>query len=140
MATDLTVAGTVEARHNWGRWIVDCCCCSSGLKVPPGTTEAVCWDCGEVIGPVVWPADPDGIEAILAYRPDPNTRNWEPGETLEQLLGENAAHGLIPLGWFALADAAGGTLELLGTTAGVITSGLLLETLPAGRPRPAIGA
>lgn len=137
--TDILLAGTVQARHNWNRWVADCGACTSALTVPPGTTEAFCWDCHAVIGPIVWPADPDGIEAILAMRPDPNTRSWDPGETLEDLLQENAAHGLIPAEWHALADRMGGVLELLGTTDGVITSGLLLDALPAGRPRPAIG-
>jgi hypothetical protein len=141
MVTDILLAGAIQARHNWGRWIVDCGNCSSALMVPPGTPRMTCWDCLSPIGPIVWPADPDGIELILGYRPDPNTRSWEPGETLEDLLRENTEHGLIPDEWLALAQAQpDGRLELLGTTGGVITGGLLLEALPAGRPRPAIGA
>lgn len=138
--TNLAIIGTVYARHNWGRWVADCPTCPSALTVPPGTTGARCHDCGEVIGPILWPADPDGIEVILAMRPDPNTRNWEPGETLDDLLADNAIHGLIPARWHELTAAAGGQLAVMDTVDGVLVGGLLADALPAGRPRPAIGA
>jgi hypothetical protein len=32
------------------------------------------------------------IEAALRVRPDPTTRNWLPGETVADLLRENAEH------------------------------------------------
>jgi hypothetical protein len=137
--TDLMLPGTVPARHNWNRWVADCRVCTSALTIPPGTAEVTCWDCGATIGPILWPPDPDGIEAILAYRPDPNTRSWEPGETLAELLAENAAHGLLPDAWLALDDPHG-RLELMSTVGEVIVGGLLLDALPAGRPRPAIGS
>lgn len=141
---DLSPAGVVYAEANHGRWIAKCPRpdCTNALALDPGQTAFACVaqdGCGQTAD-VVWPPDPDAIETLLMLRPVPGTRNWLPGETLEQLLEENAAHGLIPAEWYALSDAAGGTLELLGTTDGVLTSGLLLEALPAGRPRPAIGA
>lgn len=139
--TDILPSGVVQARMNWDRWIADCWVCASALTVPPGTDAIACWDCGAAIGPILWPRDPDGIEMVLGFRPDPNTRSWEPGETISDLMAENAAHGIRPpQEWIALAEAApDGRLELLGTTDDVITSGLLLAALPAGRPRPAIG-
>jgi hypothetical protein len=56
----------------------------------------VCLDgCGNSYA-AQWPATSlrAGVEQLLALRPDPAKRNWEPGETLEQLLWENAAHGI----------------------------------------------
>jgi hypothetical protein len=50
---------------------------------------------------VVWPdADmADGVERLLSMRPNVATRNWAPGETLIDLMMENAAHGIFdPLG------------------------------------------
>lgn len=51
--------------------------------------------CGRAFA-AVWPSLSlrAGVEQLLALRPDPAKRNWEPGETLEQLLWENAAHGI----------------------------------------------
>jgi hypothetical protein len=45
---------------------------------------------------VTWPTDRAEIERILMDRPDPATRNWLPGETLQELVIENLAHGIIP--------------------------------------------
>lgn len=43
-----------------------------------------------------WPHNVDDIERLLRLRPVPATRNWEPGETVEDLLCENVRHGCIP--------------------------------------------
>jgi hypothetical protein len=43
--------------------------------------------------PVALPAEREAIEAVLSVRPEEN-RNWVPGETVDDLLVENAAHGL----------------------------------------------
>lgn len=133
MVTDLATIG--GARVNWGRWIVDCQVCPSGMAVSPGTPGTRCLDCGSLIGPIAWPADPDGVEAILSQRPDPNTRNWEPGETLENLLAENAAHGCLPQEWMALDSR---TL-LLATADNRVVGGLLHHQLEAAGRRE-IGA
>jgi hypothetical protein len=142
--TGIVVSEAVAARCNWSRWIVDCSSCPSALAVPVGTHEVSCWDCGQPIGPIVWPPDPVAITTLLAMRPlwvkseDGETwdcpRNWEPGETLEDLLRENTEHGLLPPEWLALAEASpDGRLELLGTTDQVVTSGLVLTLLPPAR-------
>jgi hypothetical protein len=47
---------------------------------------------------VEWPSFAADIERLLAMRPIPSTRNWLPGETLVDLLGENIEHGVIPPG------------------------------------------
>jgi len=36
-----------------------------------------------------------GVERILMMRPDPSTRNWVPGETLQDLMWENGQHGIL---------------------------------------------
>jgi hypothetical protein len=55
-----------------------------------------CWDCG-ARSEVLWP--PEGmvwsVERLLLMRPDPMTQNWEPGETLIDLMWENGAHGIF---------------------------------------------
>lgn len=141
--TDLMLSGAVQARHNWNRWVADCMTCRSALTVPPGTEFAGCWDCGGTIGPICWPNDPAGIEAILSYRPDPNTRSWEPGETLEDLLAENFTHGCVPPEWDELCAASGGQLVVLDVADQFVTGGLVMErrALLAGRhPEHMIGA
>lgn len=45
-----------------------------------------------------WPGNAEDIWFVLAQRPCAETRNWLPGETLEDLIIENAAHGILPPG------------------------------------------
>jgi hypothetical protein len=143
--SDLMLSGTAYAFAEWGIWKAKCPRpgCTNAMALEVDQPVFVCLglhSCG-IETPIAWPADPDAVEALLAMRPLAINRNWLPNESLEDLLAENAAHDCIPPEWMALAEASpGGVLELLGTTDGVITSGLLLEALPAGRPRPAIGA
>jgi hypothetical protein len=98
---DWSPRGQVFARINAGRWIVDC--------PVPGCNEAtmamrgmrfVCPNCLNATNEghaydVVFPDESAGheIESVLASRPVPRTRNWRPGETIDFLRGENAAHG-----------------------------------------------
>jgi len=140
----LAIAGVAYAEANWGRWIARCPrpWCTNALALEAGQLEFACLGLGGcgATAEVVWPPDPQAIAALLAMRPVQGTQNWLPGETLEDLLAENAAHDLIPAEWLALAASSpGGIVELLGTTDGVVTSGLLLDALDASS-RPAIGA
>lgn len=84
------------AHANWGRWVVFCSgrFCFNAMQVYPGQDITVCSVCETALGPLIWPADPEAIEAILMLRPDVRTRNWHPGEALEDLLAENVAHGI----------------------------------------------
>lgn len=61
-----------------------------------GLTETTfhCFRCG-LACPADWPADVDDINLLLGARPQIETRNWEPGETVQDLFVENAVHGLI---------------------------------------------
>lgn len=90
---------------NWGRWVVQCPSndCVAAEKLDAGATAVVCRctdqqvcahgpHCSTIIEPV-WPANPDVIEATVAARRIEH-RNWLPGETLDDLLAENAAHGV----------------------------------------------
>jgi hypothetical protein len=62
-----------------------------------------CKECGGTFA-AVWPADRVEIERILMERPDPFNRNWLPGETLHDLLGENITHGIFPAASIAAAN------------------------------------
>lgn len=92
----LVKRGVVYARANWGRWLVDCPSCPSALGLPPGTPVYSCWDC-DAVAEIVWPANPRDIERLLLMRPDPMNRNWEPGESLQDLYLENVDHGVLPV-------------------------------------------
>ena len=41
-----------------------------------------------------FPDDREQLEALLMLRPDPETRNWWPGETVDDLRVQNAEHGV----------------------------------------------
>lgn len=142
--TDLAVAGAVYAEANWGRWVARC--------PAPWCTNAVALDRGQVTfgcagmggcgasGHLVWPADPDAVETILTMRPVPATRNWLSGETLEQLLLENAAHGIVDPAWDAAATLAGGSAEILVAIDERVVGGMLHHQLEAAGLRREIGA
>lgn len=61
-----------------------------------GDTLFHCLRCG-LTCPADWPEQRADIEHLLAQRPMPETRNWLPGESLENLFAENATHGLVDL-------------------------------------------
>ena len=82
----------MNAYVNHGRWVVDCpepYCGGAGLA----ETVLVCENCKRVTQ-VVWPTNRTDIDRALVPRPVPQTRNWTPGETVEDLLKENEAHGV----------------------------------------------
>jgi hypothetical protein len=75
------------------RWMADCPRPCGGAEVVSPDSPFLCGSCGATCA-VVWPAERDDIEAVLAARPDPMTRNWSPGETVRDLIAENRAHGI----------------------------------------------
>jgi hypothetical protein len=95
--TDLLPVGDY-AFANWGRWLVLCSdpFCFNAMQIYPGQDLVTCTECRTTLGPLIWPADPEAVETVLLMRPDFRTRNWHPGETLEDLLVENTAHGIDP--------------------------------------------
>ena len=142
--TGVALVGVAYAEVNHGRWIARCPrpYCTNAMQVDRGqaTFGCVALDGCGWIGELVWPADPDAIEALLAMRPVPGTRNWLPGETLAQLLAENVVHRCEPPEWQQLADAAGGSLALLDVVDEVAVGGLIHQQLEAAGLRRQIGA
>lgn len=137
MPDNLPATHEARARVNWSRWIVDCPTpyCRGAMGVLPGDDMVWCSDCGCMTTSIVWPADPEGIELILSMRPDWTTRNWEPGESLEDLLVENITHGHDVPG----LDLEGGSREIMLTVNDRIVGGLLLDALPSAELRKSIG-
>lgn len=95
----------VEVNH--GIWVWRCPCGLGGVDDPPSgggvafvsTPLGWCPRCqnAEVGGdwrPLHFPNEREAIEAVLALRPDPTTRNCWPGETVAELERENAEHGV----------------------------------------------
>lgn len=85
------------AAVNRARWVARCPFCPGAQLVHPADPRLFCVDCLCEAGgfrwvPVVWPADPAEIEAVLAPRPT-DVCNWEPPETAEMLRAENALMG-----------------------------------------------
>ena len=82
----------VKAFVNHGRWIAQCPGCNSAVVQPAGDKKYACSECGATHS-VSWPKTSSEINTILAPRPLLN-QNWLPGETLDDLRAENAAHGV----------------------------------------------
>lgn len=86
-----TTVGSIEARVDDGRWVVDCPDpdCTSAQIASDTDPRFVCVRCA--FGPftVVFPKDRPAIEQTLLARPVPETRNWLPNETVGDLKREN---------------------------------------------------
>ena len=76
-----------------GKWLI-VCPCGNGPSVHPEWALALCFDCGKVYEGLTMPEDAAGIEAALMQRPHLWQRQWAPGETVGDLLAENAALGV----------------------------------------------
>lgn len=88
------VSKEIVARCDHGRWVGDCGC-GSGVAASPEWSLACCFSCGAIYRRIVFPKDRAAIVAALAARPAIENQNWLPGETVAQLLAENAAHGIV---------------------------------------------
>lgn len=87
----------IKAIVNSGRWLARCPFCAGAERVFESNPVFLCMSChnkGTAHIKVEFPEERKEIEAILIKRPDPATRNWEPGETIEFLQQENIEHGL----------------------------------------------
>lgn len=91
-----TTKARVPARANWGRWVADCPRCPSALQMAPQDPFFKCLDCGAP-AEVVWPPEEIrlSIERLLLMRPRVEWQSWEPGETLTDLMKENALLGVF---------------------------------------------
>ncbi len=90
----------IPAEINHGRWIVNCPepgCRGASLADParPIFMCPSCWNAthGHYWLQVEFPTEREAIEAELLARPLAANRNWVPGESVEQLRRDNAAHG-----------------------------------------------
>jgi hypothetical protein len=137
--TVLAVPGLAYAEANWGRWVTRCPTglCTNAVQITRWQQRFECVGAGGCgwTSPIVWPQDPESIEVLLAMRPDSNTRSWLPGETLNELLAENAAHDVLPPDWLT----GPGHRVLLDTVNDRATGGQLVAALPEYRRRE-IGA
>jgi hypothetical protein len=89
---DLEATASVE----WGRWVVPCLNCTVIHPLThPVWQIACCGECGIVLRRVVFPADVAGIERALLARPVRSTQNWVPTQTVDDLVAENLAHGVL---------------------------------------------
>jgi hypothetical protein len=89
--------------HGW--WVADCprpyCASAEHFGNRDGYVGGLtakgfrCADCRLQCG-VEWPPNVDDIGYLLGQRPVSATRNWRPGETVHDLLQENALHGITP--------------------------------------------
>lgn len=133
--SDLAIQGAAYAEANWGRWIVKCpvSWCDNAMQVERGQLDFCCAgldSCG-CLAEITWPADPAAIEMLLEMRPAKKTRNWVPGESLEDLIAENAIHGVLP------QDLGPGTLAQI-VDERLVGGSLHLQLTSAARPQ--IGA
>ncbi len=91
---------------SWSLWVADCpvpaCRGAEHFGHAPitgavgGLTQRgfCCARCG-LTCPSVWPDNAADIWAVLQMRPLPETRSWLIGESIEDLVAENVAAGLI---------------------------------------------
>lgn len=89
----------VDAVISSNRVIVKCGC---GWECPVwlATPQIFCPQCRNKVTGGSWlevllPDNFDDILTVLEKRPDPRTRNWNPSETVEDLIRENEEHGII---------------------------------------------
>lgn len=103
-APGVVLGGPVAvARVNHGRWIADCPTegCGGAEFVSLAGQPFFCCECRNAATdntpiPVVLPDEQtrDQVTVYLCARPDAETRNWDPEETVKQLQRENRDHGI----------------------------------------------
>lgn len=96
-----TTAGQpTRARVNHNKWIADCPDCGGCEFIwRDGPPVMLCLSClnggiGHVWRSVTLPDEIEAIEAALLARPMPENRNYELGETVADLLAQNAENGV----------------------------------------------
>lgn len=104
-AQDGVTDGEILAYVNHGRWIAECPDCAGAQLVSELERRFWCLNCGNAAVNFAWrhvrmPQKRTAIEAELVIRPAARneraiTRNWLPGETVEDLQRENVEHGVV---------------------------------------------
>jgi hypothetical protein len=129
--TDLVQPGTTAAYANHGRWVAVCsydATCGLGAAHLDRFQDSFdCPTCDRKMK-VVWPSDSMvyGIERLLLQRPHWKNQNWVPGETLHDLLHENAMHGILGIHAAALSP---------GSMFGIDGDRIVHDALPTLNPR-----
>lgn len=103
-AQDGVTDGEIVAYVNHGRWVAECPDCAGAQLVSELERRFWCLNCGNAAVNFAWrhvrmPKKRTAIEAELVIRPAARneraiTRNWLPGETVEDLQRENVEHGV----------------------------------------------
>lgn len=80
---------------NDDRWMA-MCECGEAQVLSRADRRFYCTTCKVGWVRVVWPDDATvaAIEHVLLQRPRPYTRSWHPGQSVQDLIAENQAHGL----------------------------------------------
>ena len=104
-AQDGVTDGEIVAYVNHGRWVAECPDCAGAQLVSETERRFWCLNCGNAAVNFAWrhvrmPQKRTAIEAELVIRPAARseraiTRNWLPGETVEDLQRENVEHGVV---------------------------------------------
>jgi hypothetical protein len=101
------VKGSVRARVNQGRWIVDCPNpeCTNAMVASFVEKLFICWNCGSEDNDGQWrkvtfPRSKKRIEKLLMARPSKRpfeavNRNWDLNESVDDLEIENVARGIF---------------------------------------------
>lgn len=107
----------MPARAYCGMWIVDCGLCTNAEHIDPSSEAVDCTYCGARLE-IIWPTLEmiRGVERLLSMRPLPYTRNWWPGETLNDLVWENGEHGVLTRHLEPLGDQPGSLLLSVSET------------------------
>lgn len=94
----------VKAVVDASRWIAHCEC-GGAEHIDPQTRLFMCGACFNAAQKHRWrmvvvpnERTVQAIEKILMFRPNPLTRNWNPGESVAELAAENVAHGFMGIG------------------------------------------
>lgn len=90
----------VPAAVYQSRWLVKCPWCAGATIMDPNDLRFFCADCcnagaGFRYVPVYRRPDWREVMAQLMKRPDPQTRNCLPHESLDDLIAEDRAHGIV---------------------------------------------
>lgn len=95
-----TAGDPVHLQINASRMIAHCDICGEAMAVNPDGAF-FCMGClnyrnENLARPLLVPDDLADICAVLVKRPSARTRNWVPGESLQDLIAENEAEGVQP--------------------------------------------
>lgn len=91
--------GQIPAYIGRSSWRANCPFCTESVVAEPGQ-PFFCPNClmlqnGGLAMETVFPKERAEIERLLLLRPNPENRNWLPGERIGHLIIENVEHGIL---------------------------------------------